>query len=264
MALGQGQEIYRDDSSALAWLDSFSNDKPVKRKNLRRNFRNPSAQYFAAVAFHDAWPDALRKIEAAFNQIFKPGRGQLVLEFERVGAPLTYVPVPAIPGEFDDDGHEQDNLVSRAYAQILKDEIDAISADENAVPVGMLVLVPSEESQQARWARLALEQLTLSHDDIAFIDYTDDRLRRSMALSTEIRLCTFHSSRGLEGDRVVIFGLEQLEALTRAIKVKPENLGFIALSRGVFHTTVVVRTFFTTPIHTLLKEILRVFETKSH
>jgi hypothetical protein len=70
-------------------------------------------------------------------------------------------------------------------------------ADANAVPVGLLVLVPSEESCHARWARMALKKVTRPRDGVSYIDYTHDHSRRSIAHSSEIRLCTYHSSRGL-------------------------------------------------------------------
>lgn len=93
---------------------------------------------------------------------------------------------------------------------------------------------------------------------MSFIDYTVDRAKRASARSEEIRLCTFHSARGLEGERVLIFGLEDIDSLAKKANVKPENLGFIALSRGLFRTAVVVRSFFENSTHKLLKEIMRV------
>lgn len=48
-------------------------------------------------------------------------------------------------------------------------------------------------------------------DGVSFIDYTKEDNRRSVASNSDVRLCTFHSSRGLEGERVIIFGLETIE-----------------------------------------------------
>jgi hypothetical protein len=256
IAVGKGQELYRDDSSALSWLEELSSGQQINRFALRRNFRNTKAQYFAALAFHQAWPDKLDKVQAAHASVFdKTPKRTEELDFGRDGEPLTYVPLPALQGEFDDLGGGQAELIAAEYTRILQKEILELVA-EGGNPVGLLVLVPSENCQQAACARAALHAIKSSEGSVGFIDYTDDELRRSTAMSHEVRLCTFHSSRGLEGERVVIFGLEQIEAFAASTKVKPENLAFIALSRGIFRTVLVVRTFFTTRVHTLLKRIV--------
>jgi hypothetical protein len=210
------------------------------------------------LAFHQAWPDHLEEVEKAYSSVIRKKSKKDEFDFERQGEPLKFLPVPAIPGEFDDNGRDQLTLISDEYAEILKKEIDEIEADEFAHPVGLLVLVPDENSSHTTWVREGLTKAIAGRVDISFIDYTDDENRRSMALTSEIRLCTFHSSRGLEGERVMIFGLEQIDAFAAKTKVKAENLGFIALSRGIFRTTVVARSHFSNNVHKLLKSILHV------
>jgi hypothetical protein len=256
IAIGRGQELYRDDSSSVAWLKTFSSDNKVREVKLRRNFRNTKGQYFAALAFHRAWPDRFLEVDKVYAEVFRHKKGTLEIDFERNGEPLTYYPVPALPGEFDDHSANQMELVSEEFATIIRREIVAIDDDEFSHPVGLLVLVPSETCIQTAWVRTALKKATADRDDISFIDYTDEETRRSSALNSEIRLCTFHSSRGLEGERVLIFGLEQLTLFSQKTNVKPENLGFIALSRGVFRTQVVVRSHFPSESHALIKKIL--------
>lgn len=255
LALGKGQELYRDDTSAVDWLKNVANSIPIQTKRLRKNFRNPTEQFFAALAFHKAWPDNLSQVTLNYQQLVK-NKHQREIEFERRGEPLQYIAVPAIPGEFDNFGSEQLELVSDEYSDIIGSEIDSLKQDVNAHPVGILVLVPDGGSSTYAWVRLALEKATSKRPGVSFIDYTVDKARRGVAKSEEIRLCTFHSARGLEGERVLIFGLENIESLARNTNVKPENLGFIALSRGIYRTAIVVRTFFTNSTHKLLKAIL--------
>lgn len=262
IAVGKGQELYRDDSSAVEWLKCRAEDQKAMEKALRRNFRNTPMQYFAALAFHQAWPDHLGEVEKAYSSVIRTKSKKGEFDFERQGEPLKFLPVPAIPGEFDDNGRDQLRLISDEYAEILKNEIDEIEVDEFAHPVGLLVLVPDEKGQHNTWVREALKKAIANRDGVSFIDYTDDENRRSMALTSEIRLCTFHSSRGLEGERVMIFGLEQIGAFAEKTNVKAENLGFIALSRGIFRTTVVARCITTNSVHKLLKAILHVDEKK--
>lgn len=257
LALGKGQELYRDDSGALRWLEEVSSDKEFISRPLRRNFRNTKAQYFAALAFHEAWPDKFQKINAVYGSVFS-GRSTTseLLDFGREGEPLTYIPLPVLPGEYDDFGANQDSLLSAEYELILEKELDGLLA-EGANPDGLLVLVPNNKSLETTWAQSALNRIINKRDGtVALLDYTLDKKRRVSALNHEIRLCTFHSSRGLEGERVVIFGFEKIESLAEETNVKPENLGFIALSRALFRTVVVVRTNFTRPVHSLLKKIL--------
>jgi len=260
IAVGKGQELYRDDSSAVAWLKERAEDQKVMEKPLRRNFRNTPMQYFAALAFHQAWPDHFDEVAKAYSSVIRKKSKKGEFDFERTGEPLKFLPVPAIPGEFDDNGANQLKLISDEYAEILKNEIGEIEVDEFAHPVGLLVLVPDENSPHTTWVREALKKAIENRNGVSFIDYTVDENRRSMALTSEIRLCTFHSSRGLEGERVMIFGLEQIDAFAEKTKVKAENLGFIALSRGIFRTTVVARSHYTNSVHKLLKAILHVDE----
>jgi hypothetical protein len=257
LALGKGQELYRDDSGALRWLEEVSSDKEFISRPLRRNFRNTKAQYFAALAFHEAWPDKFQKINAVYGSIFsRRSTTSELLDFGREGEPLTYIPLPELPGEYEDLGANQDSLLSAEYESILEKELDGLLA-EGANPDGLLVLVPNNKSLETKWAQSALNRIINKRDGtVALLDYTLDEKRRVSALNHEIRLCTFHSSRGLEGERVVIFGFEKIESLAEETNVKPENLGFIALSRALFRTVVVVRTNYTRPVHSLLKKIL--------
>lgn len=259
LALGKDQELYRDDSSSVAWLKNIAKSHDVQHKQLRKNFRNTSEQFFAAIAFHRAWPDQLPVVRATYKNILGSKR-QSDFQFDRHGEPLQYIAVPEIPGEFNDLGSDQVELVSDEYAQIIGDEIDSLAQDENAHPVGMLILVPDGASSTYAWVSEALRKATSRRPDISYIDYTIEKVRRGEARSEEIRLCTFHSARGLEGERVLIFGIEQIDSFAAKTNVKPENLGFIALSRGIFRTVVVVRSFFATSTHQLLKEILHVQE----
>jgi hypothetical protein len=57
-----------------------------------------------------------------------------------------------------------------------------------------------------------------------------------------VRLCTFHSARGIEGRRVIIFGIEQLESLCQKTNISLNNLGYITFSRSVFECMIGVQT----------------------
>lgn len=258
MAMGPGQALYRADTGALAWLKGISQDRPVKEKRLRRNFRNTPLQYCAALAFHQAWPDRLPQVAKSFETVTRPMSRNQEFEFERNGSAIRYMPVPALAHEFEDQGVMQQELVAGVYAGLIRAEIEQMREGQNMAPVNLLVLVPSEGGAQVHWVRQALKNVAKDCPEVSFIDYVDEKNRRTPALNHEIRFSTFHSSRGLEGEHVLIFGLEEIEQVALQAQAKPENLAFICLSRGIFKTTVVVRNYYNNAVHRLMQEIVAV------
>jgi hypothetical protein len=257
IALGQGQELYQDAASAEAWLRGFSGREKIEPRALRQNFRNQRAQYFVAEAFYDAWPTEYGRIEACAKRILRSQKQDLI--FDRTsGEPPRYYPVVVDPAEFVDMGRYQDEVFGATLAPIFQRELEELLADGNLLPVSLLILVPSQEGLHARAARIALKQLTEQHG-VGFIDYTLEENRRASAAQQQVRLCTFHSARGLEGERAVVVGLEAIETVADIAHAKPQNLAFIALSRGVFSTTLVVRTTPRNHVHELCERILQVY-----
>jgi superfamily I DNA/RNA helicase len=51
------------------------------------------------------------------------------------------------------------------------------------------------------------------------------------AREVEVRLSTFHSTRGIEGQRVIIFGIEQVLDIAQKVNAEPRNLGYIDSSK---------------------------------
>lgn len=254
--MGTGQELYRDAASAMDWLAAFAERDKIAPKVLRRNFRNPREQYFFAEAFYEAWPDSFDKVEASRKRLFANRQQDLSFDRSSGGAPK-YISVTVNPLEFDDFGAFQADIFADTMLPILQNEFDELKSDENHDPVGLLVLVPAHDGLHARSARIALKRLCSNLESVGFIDYTRDSSRRASPSQHEIRLCTFHSARGLEGERVVVFGMESLQTLAEATKSDPKNLAFIALSRGLFATTIVVRATPRNAVHTLCESILQ-------
>ncbi len=120
------------------------------------------------------------------------------------------------------------------YERLIRQEMDRLSDDER--PMDLLILVPGPNTNERRWASAALTRLG------RHTDYTVDENRRANASPDAIRLCTYHSARGLEGMRVLIFGIERMPNLTSQEK-ELKSLGYIALSRSLFETTIIIRGF---------------------
>jgi hypothetical protein len=83
-------------------------------------------------------------------------------------------------------------------------------------------------------ARTACEDAGLS-----FVDYTDNSQRRRIYSGDEVRICTFHSSRGIESAHTVVLGFDDLANSARSHEWIIQNLGYIVLSRSQFDTDIV-------------------------
>jgi hypothetical protein len=150
----------------------------------------------------------------------------LELGFERpVGAPprIRHIDVSALwatPLSEHDLAELQPKVMATGIADAISNELEELG--EKQYPVDLLVLVPDTNSSWTQWTRAALEGL--NHE---FLDYTRTDLRRAIPRREQIRLCTYHSARGIE-------------ALQVADKTGSphRNLGYIVLSRALLRTTV--------------------------
>ena len=236
IAHGKGQELYPVDPVIESILGA------IPTQGLRRNFRNTKESFRAAFVAHSSQLDR-EKIKSSAKRFVNDFSGQENgLDFERSEGRypiLEPVDMSSVSGEDPSSpfyaAQEIEVLVSR-YRQILRDQIGFM--DERQRPIDLLLLVPNEKCVEARAVRTALEELNQDYTDL-----TDEKLRRATVPATSVRICTFHSARGIEGHRVVIFGLSQLPRLCEKIGLKkPENLLYVILTRAVFETTIAVRS----------------------
>ena len=258
IAVGEGQELYSNAASATDWLSAHQTKTGISSIKLRRNFRNPKKQYFFAQAFFDAWPDKYQKIISVKERLFKKSNQDFFFDRDSGDGPkLIYLPVSN--EEFEHFGEHQDQLVSDAFHDVLSDVYERMVEDQNFYPISLLVLVPTHDGLHSRGAKLALNRLC-KENKIDFIDYTKDDVRRGSASQNQIRLCTFHSARGLEGEHVIIFGLEGIEHLSKASGAAAENIAFVALSRGIFSTTIASRATPRGKVHALSERIMHALQ----
>ena len=254
VALGKGQELYRNPAAAELWLSKMEQNRNPKRYVLRRNFRNPRDQFLVAKAFYDCWPDKYYQLTGIFNERSNKKK-QADITFDRSeGEQPRYLTLAVSNKEFEDSGQFQDEIVAETFSFVLEEAFRRLDDDPNLDPVGLLILVPEAEGLHCRVARIALTK-ACTERNISFIDYTQENSRRASPRQDEVRLCTFHSARGLEGDHVVLFGLERIEHLTDKTDAPTENIAFVALSRAVFSTTVVCRANPRTRVHDLCEKI---------
>jgi len=235
IAVATGQELYGERGT---WLPEFL--KTAKRKNLRRNFRNTKPCFqFAQLVYESSLEIA--KLPRAAKTVLKSSRksrDQLLFERED-GAPPRLVYIDESGIDWTAQGsvtftEGQRAAMAREYARLIREELGEL--DDLGHPQDLLVLVPSPKSCEADYARLALET-----EGIPCLDLTDDERRRDIPRRDQVRLCTFHSSRGLEAVRVLLFGFERIAKVAERAHAVPRNLAYIALSRSMFDVTLATR-----------------------
>lgn len=143
----------------------------------------------------------------------------------------------------------QQDLVVREYRRLIQNELESLT--EKQRPLDLLILVPNEGSNQRKWAVDALGQI-----GCPFLDYTVEDNRRSIPQEEMIRLCTFHSSRGIEGHRVLVLGFEVVEPLSKKVNVSVNNLGYIVLSRASIDLTLAYRAAMSSQAVTFVRRSL--------
>jgi len=234
VASGRGQEMYGEESEALTVFR-----KKAKNHRCNRNFRNTEQISRFAMTFGDSEGDPSRIPAVVKSLRLEPGSQQELI-FERPGGALPALifmddsEIDALSEEALDYADLLDNARIRQYQRIIEIERDSLRASER--PIDMLILVPSDKSFERNWVCGALDSMKAP-----YLDYTDPSKRRCPPQSDLIRVCTFHSSRGIEGQRVLIFGMERLDDLSKKIGVSPTKLGYIILSRASLDLAIAYR-----------------------
>jgi hypothetical protein len=93
----------------------------------------------------------------------------------------------------------------------------------------VLILVPRRNSMEREWVVTVLQEAC-----VRYTDYRDDANRRQSARSDAVRLCTYHSARGLEGGRDTVLGFETIDRLAEATNTDLAHLGYTVFSRSLF------------------------------
>lgn len=237
IGIGKGQELY-----GQGWSDRLraiiQNFDAVA---LNRNFRNTREIFQAAFVAYDSQLDrsnikkAAKRFRTDFTQ--NPHQGML---FDRDKGRFPILQSIHIDELREEDRatvfyaeQERESLTS-SYCELVRQELQKLN--ESDQPIDLLILVPDERSSEAAAARDALRRI-----DQEYFDLTDDASRRAVVPPTAVRLCTFHSARGIEGNRVLVLGFARLPKLCESMKIPPEHLAYIVLSRSVFETVIAVR-----------------------
>lgn len=245
IAAGKGQELYGKEAK---WLTEYKSKNPTH--NLRRCFRNTKPVFQVAHIFYENAIEG-NTIHRTLSKFSKDRNisTQLDFEFDReTGLPprLTWVDdqiKDEDPSSIIYNALQSDKISSR-YEGIIREQLEQLKANE--FPIDLLLLVPTSKGNTVERDLVvdALKRIIVNPpehiEEIGFIDYTLDGNRRHICGKNQIRLCTFHSARGIEAHRVVIFGFERIEKIVKDDLLN--KLGYITLSRSLFDLIIAVRT----------------------
>lgn len=236
VASGKGQELY--DVAPSRWLKAFKQHATLRP--LRRNFRNTKPVFQLSQTAYEAKLDVARISDTLLRLRF-PQTDSEQLRFDREEGqwPRMIYVGDQVEGSLSEMepafAHRQHAIMVGHYERILREELDALTA--NQWPQDLLLLVPNEDGPHRQWAIDAVKRLG---EGIHYLDYTDPEQRRVIARPTQVRICTFHSSRGIEGTRVIVFGIELLLKMARNDQDRAANLAYIVLSRSVAECAIVI------------------------
>ena len=234
IGIGMGQELYQGGLSER--LKALTEE--IETTSLHRNFRNTKEIFQTAFVAQESEldPEKIRASMRRFREIQGKHQG---LGFDRKGRLPTLKPIASGTPSAEDGPKafyvdQEKEMLVEPYSQLIVQELAQL--DEHDQPIDLLILVPGENSPEAAAAREALRRI-----DQEYFDLTVAGSRRAIVPSTAVRLCTFHSARGIEANRVLIFGFARLEGFCRPLRISPGRLAYVILSRSVFETTIAVR-----------------------
>ncbi len=260
VAAGKGQELYGTSSE---WLEAFW--RANQAKELRRNFRNTKPVFRLAQTFYETKLNQ-KKVATFLSKFKDPAQKETEVLFDREDGLATMVHYidDSRLDEYDPEDSVfdimQQEVMVPQYRQIIKEQLNEMSearggGDLDEYPMDLLILVPNRGSQEHQWAVRALKTFP---GGMEYIDYTHEDNRRRIARRDAVRLCTFHSARGIEGTRVVAFGFESVKGVAEKTNTDFPNLGYITLSRSVFEMLTVFRSSRQTwPVPAFIERVLK-------
>jgi hypothetical protein len=231
---GKNQLLYREKAHEFLseGLPSVVPDENKRRK--RRVFRTTSETFLLGQLFVESYP-SLEKAQGIWTKTLQPryltakkrdSHPELDFELTRKSGKA-----PSVVGVSLRDTA----ITIKLIAHSIRSAIERFKMSEDGGPSDILILVPFE-SQQSSWTSIALK--ACEQAGVSYMDYTQKELRRVSYSPDEVRISTYHSSRGIEGLHTIVLGFECLQQAAYNVDMKAANLGYISLTRSAFDTEV--------------------------
>jgi hypothetical protein len=253
---GKNQLLYRDKRAVyLDFLYEINKETENKSNFIeqRRVFRTTDATFLLSQLFMETYPD-LSAAENYWQKKLKPAyekEKEKLLKTKKSNKQLSLLETEF---ELPRQGGYQPRLIPltvRSEDEVVTEVTNFLRTGYNKTkeyyredePSNVLVLVPFKKNESPQeitplydWGRIA--RTACQNLNLRFIDYSDEQQRRKAYAGDEVRICTFNSSRGIEGLHSIILGFDSLaEAAGEDWRV--ENLGYITLSRSVYDTDII-------------------------
>jgi len=240
----QQQQLYRmEKAEHLRTLRELVAEEA--RENFiekRRVFRTTDTTFLISQLFADSYP-SVSAARSRWEKTYGPGYRAARSRAERLAGGMRRFELPRVGGHAprlhfcepsqDDALRVTTILVRNAIAGTAK----RFREDQ---PCGVLILVPFQKEMALDWRAVARDSCAAC--DLRYIDYSLDvgDRRRQAYRPDEVRICTFHSSKGIEGLHVIVLGYDSLgDAAPSDIKEGVNHLGYIVLSRSQYDTDIV-------------------------
>jgi hypothetical protein len=225
IGLGIGQELYNK-KKPVTWLERFpGEDVPILCQNV---YRSPAKSFVVAQAIRESNISEY-KITSDIREIAlgrcKSPNGRVTLR-DAYGAGPKFFSL-AVPRK----GVLRSDHYVKVLTQFLRGRRDSLQKGETLSDI--LFLIPSRSSEYIEWLNVAL-----TNCNIASHNYINDVNRDTVAADNQVRICTFHSARGIEAKIVVLLDLNTLDEANRDLGTT-ENLLYIALTRSLRETYIV-------------------------
>jgi hypothetical protein len=240
---GKRQQLYRTDRAIFLDITLREAVQPQNKKVKRRVFRTSSETFLLGQLFVEAYPSVPKaeklwqgKYLKQYLEAKNKNASQITFEFElaREGAaPVLHNLATLIPASrFDAD------MATEYTASLIRKALDRLEPLD-ITPSDILLLVPfaANKGSSIDWKNVAVSACTSLGLD--YLDYTVNEFRRVAYSPNDIRIATYHSSRGIEASHSIVLGLECLSVAAKEMNDVAANLGYISLTQSLFETDLV-------------------------
>jgi superfamily I DNA and RNA helicase len=196
-------------------------------RQKRRIYRNRTRTFLFSQSFLEFYPEESNTI-----QFIKKNekRTDLTFEFARDPGNFPYLLVK-----------EKDSKLYKKFVKAIKYCLEQ-NKDFGLGASSILIIVPYKYNPKNRennhYRNIVIKALNEIKQD--FIDYTIDENRRLDYRLNQVRIVSYHSSRGLESNFSIVLGFEELKRLADNSNCDYHKLGYIILSRAKYETYVFI------------------------
>ncbi len=239
VVMSSSQAIYKKPINTYELARKLGIKGDIKRRFKRTVWRNTTYNFiFATIFSHSSFNP--QNFEFEFEELLKGSKSlrdrlkELKMKyyslFPELDFELNFKREKGSPPElFFFESFERSVRISAInfLKKQIKEKINILKKNDY-VPSDLLIIVPD----RGQYYKIVIK--SLNELNIKYIDYVSNENRRIPANPDEVRIVTFHSSRGIEGALTIILGFEEIYKFEES---NIYNLAFTILTRAIFNTT---------------------------